>query len=397
MSDVVLERIRGWEAAGLIDAATAERLRAAEAAAAPEPEVPPPAAEPGLVSSFFGPGVSIVEMFSYLGGAFVVAAWAVLMARLVSESTDPMRQWLLVVGWAVPAAVWFVLAMVIRGRSPRLSRAAGVCLVLSVIAVGAGVTVNARIFMPDTPALAAGAIAGLVAAAAYRLLHPAVLTEIGLLGAITWLVVTLLGLINASTGDSRTVSIGGISLDKAIAGAIISSVFWIGCALVIGLIGLAEARAGGVAALRRAGIARLWAGVVVVVGVAAAVLQSSSDPQTGEVHRIIEPWVGELIVLGVSAILVERAFRREAGAFVLAAAIGVVIALTDFNFTYFAQAGGTEVALLVEGLLLIGIAIAADRLSKRVGRGAAAPADADLDADPDAESEAVAGQEADAR
>jgi hypothetical protein len=388
MSDVVLERIREWESAGLIDLATAERLRAAEASAAPAPDATS-LNRSGVISSFFGPSISIVEAFSYLGGAFVLAAWAVLMGRLSSEATDQARPWLLVVGWAVPAVVFFVLAMVVRGRSPRFSRAAGVCLVLSVIAVGAGVTVNARIFMPDAPALAVGAIVGLAVAAAYRLLHPAVLTEIGLLGAITWLVVTLLGLINASSGDSRTVLLGGFGLDKAIAGALISSIFWIGCALVMGLIGLAEARGGDVAALRRAGLARLWAGIVLVVGVAAALLQTTSDPQTGELRRIIEPWIGELIVLGISAILVQRAFRREAGAFVLAAAIGVVIALTDFNFTYFAQAGGPEIALLVEGLLLIAIAVATDRLSKRVGASAAdAPV---VDPDPEAGSEALAG------
>ena len=85
-----------------------------------------------------------------------------------------------------------------------------------------------------------------------------------------------------------------------------------------------------------------------------------------ESARIIEPWIGELIVVGVSVVLVERAFRRGAGAYVLAAAVGVVIALTDFNFTYIAPAGSTELALLIEGLLLIAIAFGAERLSRRV-------------------------------
>jgi hypothetical protein len=87
--------------------------------------------------------------------------------------------------------------------------------------------------------------------------------------------------------------------------------------------------------------------------------------------------MADVIVLLISAVLIERAFRRESGAYVLAAALGVVIALTDFNFTYFAQASGTEVALLVEGLLLLAIAFAAERITRRVGRSRA-------DQDPDA-------------
>jgi len=50
----------------------------------------------------------------------------------------------------------------------------------------------------------------------------------------------------------------------------------------------------------------------------------------------------------------------------------VIIALTDFNFSYFAERSGTELALLVEGLLLIAIAFAAERITRRVS-GSAPP------------------------
>ena len=139
---------------------------------------------------------------------------------------------------------------------------------------------------------------------------------------------------------------------------------------MIGVIALAESRSPSAEAARRASLARLWAGVVAVAGVASVLSQTAYD-ESGNGHRVMEPWMADVIVLLISAVLLERAFRRESGAYVLAAALGVVIALTDFNFTYFAQASGTEVALLVEGLLLLAIAFGAERISRRVGRSSA--------------------------
>ena len=362
MSDTVSERIAAWEAAGLIDAATAARLRAAEAEspAEPEPAASSPGPHPGVASSFFGPAVSVVEMFSYLGGAFVLAAWAALIARLVGESAEPTRQWILVAGEAVPALVFFILGVAFLGRSPRLSRAAGVCFVLSVGLVEGGVTANAAIFTSLEWAIVAGAIAGVLVAAAYRWMHPAVLTEFALLATITGLVGAWLDALELSTEGSP---VGSLS-NAPVVEAAIASLFWLGCAIVIGLIALWESRVGIPEADRRAALARFWAGIVAVVGVSNAVMRTEFALVGG--GRIIEPWIGELIVLAVSAVLVERAFRRGSGAFVLAAAIGVVIALTDFNFSYIAPAGSTELALLIEGLLLIAIAFGAERLSRRV-------------------------------
>jgi hypothetical protein len=349
------------EGAGLIDAATAERLRAAEAEAVPEPEPSvPPAPKTGVASSFFGPPVSVVEMFSYLGGAFVLAAWGALITRLVGEASDATRDWILVAGQAVPALVFFILGVAFHGRSPRLSRAAGVSFVLSVSLVQAGATVNAAIFLPDEWAFVVGALVGVLAAAAYRWLHPSVLTEFALLATFTGLVWSWLGVLRLSTDASPVAAWPNAPIVEAA----IASIFWVGCAIVIGLLALWESRSGDPEADRRATLARFWAGIVVVVGVAEAVMRTDNTPL--ESARIIEPWVGELIVVGVSVVLVERAFRRGAGAYVLAAAVGVVIALTDFNFTYIAPAGSTERALLIEGLLLIAIAFGAERLSRRV-------------------------------
>jgi hypothetical protein len=368
MSDVVLERIAGWESAGLIDAATAERLRAAEAATVDEGE-PGPTATPArasVASSFFGPAVSIVEAFSYLGGAFVLAAWAVLIGRLGNEASGATRDWLLVAGAAIPAVIFFLIGITLHGRSPRLGRAAGVAFAMSVALIWLGVTLNVDIFSDSSVAAVAGAAAGLVAAAAYRWVHPSILTEIALLATLTGLVQAGLLFLRELVSPTEPLPFGGETLNPTLGEVAIASVVWLATAVVIGLIALAESRVAGPEAARRASLARFWAGIVAVAGVASALSQTVYDG-TGYSHRIVEPWIADVIVLLISGVLLERAFRRGAGAYVLAAAFGVVLALTDFNFSYFAQASGTEVALLVEGLLLIAIAFAAERISRRVG------------------------------
>ena len=61
----------------------------------------------------------------------------------------------------------------------------------------------------------------------------------------------------------------------------------------------------------------------------------------------------------------ERAFRREATSFIYAAALGLIVALTDINVSYLADS--TSAALLVEGLILLAVGLGADRLRRRVG------------------------------
>jgi hypothetical protein len=367
MSDVVLERIAGWESAGLIDAATAERLRAAEAAAVDaEPDPTAASARPGVASSFFGPAVSIVEAFSYLGAAFVLAAWAMLIGRLSSEASGTTRDWLLVAGAAIPAAIFFLIGITLNGRSPRLGRAAGVAFVVSVALIWLGVTLNLDIFYDSSVAAVVGAVAGLAAAVVYRWIHPAILTEIALLATFTGLVQAGLLFLHDVVSPTQQIPDGGTFNNPTLGEVAFASVAWLGTAVVIGLIALAESRGAGAEAARRASLARFWAGIVAIGGVASVLTQTVYDAN-GFGNRVVEPWIADVIILLISGVLLERAFRRGAGAYVLAAAFGVVLAFTDFNFSYFAQASGTELALLVEGLLLIAIAFGAERLSRRVG------------------------------
>jgi len=72
---------------------------------------------------------------------------------------------------------------------------------------------------------------------------------------------------------------------------------------------------------------------------------------------------------------VERAFRRNSTAFILAAAVGLIIVLTDFNVAYLqasvAQALGlaqsTYIGLLIEAGILLTVGFGGDRLRQRLG------------------------------
>ena len=53
-------------------------------------------------------------------------------------------------------------------------------------------------------------------------------------------------------------------------------------------------------------------------------------------------------MLILSGVLLERAFRRDATSFMYAAALGLIVALTDLNVSYLSAS--TEIALFLEGV-----------------------------------------------
>ena len=371
--------IAAWEAAGVIDRGMADRLRAADAMAAmpdPAPEAPTvaPAAQPrSAVSAMFGPGVTISEVFGYLGGAFLLAAWSSFMSRGVGPSGEP--QLAIGVMSLIAAAVLAALGFRLRGGDEHASRWAGgaFLLVSSYVAVAAGAFADAAGLA--WPAIGVTAsIAALAVAIALRVIHPSVLTQVGVLSWITalaastiaWLQVTVFPEnLSPETGLPTTQGPDPIILVLA------SAAWWLATAVIIALIGLREARigadegSGDQGAARRAAVSRFWAGLVAVIGLASAVTRSAVAPD-GQYGRVLEPWVGDVALLALAAILVERAFRRDATSFIYAAALGLIVALTDFNVSYLSNS--TEVALLIEGLILLGVGVAADRLRRRIGR-----------------------------
>ena len=388
MSEVI-ERIGAWESAGLIDGATADRLREAEAGrsdadrsaatvAAADARAVVPAAQPGrsAVGAFVGPSVTIPEVFGYLGTGFLLAAWTAWAERGTFASRD------LVPGLAslVAAVLLIALGLVLRRGDARRSRAAGAAFLVAVAYVGVGcLALAGTTSMTPEQAAMVGAGAALAVAFALRAIHPALLTQVGLLAAITGLAGAILVWAQSTflpnptytydTPSGAAILTPGVDPLVAVVG---SAAWWLSCAVLIGLIGLIEARAaerGDEAAAHRAAISRLWAGIVAVVGLATAVSRSDLVVATGEFERVVQPWVGQLSLVVLSLILLERAFRRDATAYVYAAALGLIVALTDFNVTYLSDS--TEIGLAIEGAILLGVGLAADRLRRRIGRSRA--------------------------
>jgi len=379
--DQVLERIAAWEAAGLIDAATSERLRAAEAAQSSHetgdqraPDAAAPARRgPSSVASIFGPGITIGEMFAYLGGAFLLGAYETFVVR--SAGFGAGSDLPVAVGWAVAAIALGIVGLVLRDGDARRRRAAGVMFALAVAHAGSAGAAMASLAGIEWPG--AGVIGAVVASAVaigLRLLHRALLTQVALLVSVTTFAGLLLSWLESVIVPQRQfndigdpIAVGG---PDPLLLVLVSAAWWLVLALIVGLIGLREANTTDEdpAAGRRAALTRLWAGLVAVIGLATAVTRSdyTYDPVAGNYGRVIEPWIGDLAILVLAAILVERAFRRDASTFVYAAALGLMVALSDFNFTYLSSS--TELGLLIEGVILLGAGVAADRLRRRIGR-----------------------------
>ena len=80
-------------------------------------------------SRMFGPSVQIAEVFGYLGGGFVVAAWSAFMATTAASTDDPGLT-LGILG-LLAAGVLTAIALRLRMGDARSSRAAGVVLLIA--------------------------------------------------------------------------------------------------------------------------------------------------------------------------------------------------------------------------------------------------------------------------
>jgi hypothetical protein len=380
MSDPLVH-IAAWEAEGLIDGPLADRLRGsigiapgAPAPADPETRIAPADGgrlSPTSLSSFFGPSVTIGEMFGYLGVAFLLGAWTAFLARLVGTN-DQFA--VLTAGTAAAAGVMAGLGGFLARGDARRRRGAGVSFLAAT-----GLAAGAAAFLIQLLGFAGSAsgifVAGVAVAVAaiLRRLLPAVATQLGLLVALTGLVSASLTWLRAAVlGEPGGADFGFASSPEPVGVVLVAGGCWLIAGLGMGILGLYEARraATDAAATRRAAVTRLWAGLVAVVGLATA-LTRSGYLGTDRYGRLLEPWIAELAILVLAAILVERAFRRDANAFILSAAIGLIVALTDFNFSYLSKS--TDIGLLIEGAILLAVGFASDRLRRRLDRSRGRP------------------------
>jgi len=374
----IIARIEGWQAAGLIDAATAERLRADEAARELAPaeaggaaQAAAPMRAPSTLAQIFGPGVSIGEMFSYLGGAFLLGAYNAFVIRLAGEATA--TELTVAIGAGLAVAVLSAIAVfLLRSTDPRRRRAAGAIFAVAaghVAAAGTALGGWADVTWPLVAVI--GALTATAAAIAYRYLHAALLTQATLLAALTGLAAVTLSWLESVVAPDLGFTPSGNPITagrpEPVLLAVAAAAWWLAVAVGLGLLGLREARTartGDEAAGRRAGLTRLWAGLLATAGLASAILRSDYLGNDGY-GRVLEPWIGDLALVGLAVILVERAFRRGASTFVYAAALALMIGLSDFNFSYLSDS--TEAGLLVEGIILLAAGFAADRLRRRLG------------------------------
>ena len=362
--------IAEWEAAGLIDRETADRLRAAAVTTTDGLSATPHEPVRSAAGELFGPSVTIPEVFGYLGTGFLLGAWTAWTGRASADGGIATGTLALVAALALIG-----LGAFLRRGDERASRAAGVAFLAATAYTAYGVgSLASRASITSAGELVLAAAAALVVSVVLRRVHPAVLTQAAVLGSIVGLAQAILALLDEqvfhlASGEPGTGPSSPLTL------IILSAAFWLAIAVGIALLGLREARTGdrtgSRAASRRAALTRFWAGITAVVGLATAVTRSGTLPN-GEYGRFLEPIMGELALLVLAAVLVERAFRRNATSFMYAAALALIVALTDFNVSYLA--GSTEVALLVEGLILLGVGLAANQLRGRIGSGSLTPA-----------------------
>jgi hypothetical protein len=356
----VLERIAAWESAGLIDTETAERLRAAEA------ERPLPSSPPSGARSAFGPTPTVAEVLGYVGGAFVLAAWFVLIGSQTSYAAPTWGTWLMAFGFAAVATIG--IGVVLRDRGERGSRAAGVLFAVAVAnAYGFGFNL-AEAAAPHgdaVPLLVGGAVA-VALGVGLRVRHPALTTQFALLGSV----------LSAALGIGAFVREGflPVGVGSSAGDLVLDLVPWMVAAIVIGFLGLLESRTADEPAGRRASLSRFAAGLTVVVATASILTRTGPrgtiDEYGGyDYGRILEPFVADAAIAAVSLALLWLAFRRGTAAYLYPAALGIVIALTDLNGSYIADQVGTGVALLLEGLVILGAGLVADRVRRRLSRG----------------------------
>ncbi len=373
--DAVQARIDEWLRAGLIDAPTAARLRAAEAGREGGEQTSAPVdraqsnARSVALADVFGPGPTIAEMFAYLGAGFLLAAWTSFVTRLTGDGSELSQ---VGGGLMVAAAVLTGLGLVLRRGDDRRRRGAGMAFLAATGYAAGAATGFVNGLDPGGPT--GSLVVSIVAigvASAFRFLHPALLTQFGILVSVSAFGGLLLNWLQARIAPVSFNELGEPvgDIPDPILLVVVSAAVWLLLALGLGLLALAERadrpgdRADGAAAGRRAALTRAWAGIVGVAGLASALTRTDMLP-TGDYGRVIEPWVAQVVLLLLAGLLVERAFRRNSTAFLFSAGLGLIIALTDFNFTFLSSS--TEIGLLIEGAILLAVGVVADRVRRRL-------------------------------
>jgi hypothetical protein len=376
--DVVLERIAGWERDALIDTATADRLRAAEGPQLPG-SMPTGAASLGsrpggkVAQPGFGLNLDVGEAFAYLGSFFVLGAWYWFISQAARDVDR--SDWIFAAGALAPAVAFGFLGLVLAEAPGRIGRSAGLWFLLSGVHAFVGAPLLMSALLPaETFAgrsvladykIVFGGVVWVVCAVAFRARLASIPTDLGLIGAIVTLAASAVDRIGHLVAPRSDVydSIG--QSGNAIPWMLIALLGTVVATVGIGLLARTEARslATDPGAGRRLAIARGSAGATLAIGTAFATLTG-----IGGFGRPVPPVIGDLLLLVVAIGLSALALNRRAAGYIYPAGLAVLIAFTDLNGEYLASGIGVGPALLVEGIVLIGVGFATQRGRRFVGR-----------------------------
>jgi len=366
-SSLVVRRIEAWEAAGLIDARTAALLREAEARTEPES----PAAEARPPGTGHALGITAVELFSYLGAAFVLGAWYALVASTIPTG-DAAAPWFAAAG-LVAAAVLGATGAWLARRDPRSRRAAGVALLVALPNLGSGIYLLADTLhheeWAEVPADAlVASIVVLAAAFLARRVVPGLVTQLGLAIAAATAGWFAMGWLDAVLFKHPEVVYAGVALDAttALVRVVLTMAWW--WAVAAGMAVVLVILDPGPRTESRTRLGRIAAGTTAVLGTTMAVFiryeWSESSSTAGE--PVLEPFVGAAILLAVAGVLTVLAIRRSSVGYLWPGGLGVFIALSWLNAEYLAVESGLWFALLVEAGVLFGVAFGVQRLGRRL-------------------------------
>src|SRR5438552_11863837 len=279
----ILDRIAAWQESGILDAPTADRLRALEANSPSEPatatELPRASASAGLSS--LGLDLDLGEAFAYLGSFFLLGAWYWFINQAAVGQASADGTWAF--GLAVPAVVFASLGLVLGRRTGKVGRSAGFWLLLSGIHVLFAVPFIAGLLLGASASSESGlsayrwlfgSVAWLLAALAFRRYLASLPTQLGVLGAIATLTAT--GVDRVARRITGPPSFTGAGVPHGDAYAIT----WMGVAatgtvvatVAMGLLARVEIEAARVdpAARRRLAVTRFAGGMTLTIGAAIA-------------------------------------------------------------------------------------------------------------------------------
>jgi hypothetical protein len=326
----------------------------------------------------------ILEFFAYLGGLFVLLAW---YAWFVNEmpGSEVARTRGIALATLVPAILLGLVGWVLAGRDDeRLRRAAAIALAVAVpnAGVAAWALLRVTVVRPgdDAVAVAIGAGVALLAAGAARLRRPAGLTQAVLLAAWGVFALELASWVESSLWarafDPDYGEIVRRSSDEQVLWNVVRLAWWWLVAAVPAIVMLRRPDRSPGHEIRDA-VSRVGIGVIAVAGSATAALATYDWPSPRGGEPVFGPWLAAAVMVGVGAVFVGAARVSGSRIHLVTAGVAILVGLTYLNVELVVDEVGAPAALLVEGAILLAVAVlgwVAGRLVTRRAAGGRAPA-----------------------